>query len=134
VDPAIVGSWYAGRGGTQIAYDATTGSFGAPSGSGMMFVFHTDGTYQKGVQSIESGACTTGYVVVESGVATTSGSQLALHPTKGTMHEYSCSGTMDNEHATEIVDETLSWELEPSNALKIVDVATGNGAEFARSE
>lgn len=133
VDSALVGQWYAGRGGTMIAYDESTGSFGAPSGTGMMFVFHADGTYQKAFQSIESGACTVGFVTVESGVATTASGEVRLHPSSGTMHEISCSGSADNDHAITVSDESLAYALEAEDALRLTDTSTGAASEFRRT-
>lgn len=136
VDGTIVGSWYAGRGGTRMSYDPATGAFGPPAGSGMLFVFHADGSYVKAVQSLDSGACTMGFIATESGVATTSGERLLLHPTHGNLHNVSCSGAADTDKSTEVVDEALTWSVgafsqDPSQAALTLTNETGDTAEFA---
>lgn len=140
IDEALVGSWYAGRGGTSIGYDTTTGTFGAPNGTGMLYAFHEDGTYQKAVQSTEDGPCLLGYVTVESGVTSVvEPGKIALHPSKGVMNEYSCSTTPGPDKPVATHEDTLAWTLAPYSVdpsidgLTLVD-ANGASAEFRRTK
>lgn len=139
VDPALEGSWYAGRGGTTLPYDAQTGTFGAPTGDGMLFVFRSDGTYTKATQSIVSNpGCSTGYVAFEEGDATTQGSELRLHPSRGHLETVTCGGATTDE-PLDVKDETLDYAVGPFSqdpsieALTLHDGANGTSAEFRQT-
>jgi hypothetical protein len=138
--PALLGSWYAGRGGTSIPYDSQTGEFGAPSGDGLMFVFRADGSYTKATQSVVSNAdCTTGFMAFEDGTASTDGDQLELHPTRGHLEYFGCTGS-DTDKPIAVSDENLSWSLAPSSAdgsqmaLTLVSQSDGSSSEFRKVE
>lgn len=114
--PGIVGSWYAGQGGTTAPYDPGTGAWGTPTGKGLVYVFEADATYTKAFQSyVSSGGCTTGFTVFESGVASASGSRLTLTPTRGNKkYSDSCAPSLaSDDPLSELVTEQLTFRLEP---------------------
>jgi hypothetical protein len=139
LDPALDGSWYAGRGGTSIAYDSETGQFGAPNGDGLMFVFRADGTYTKVAQSVVSNAgCSTGFMAFEEGTATTQSTQLLLHPTRGHLEYFGCTAGSETDKPIAVSDEALTWSIAPysldpsMSGLTLVRVSDGSSSEFRR--
>jgi hypothetical protein len=112
LDPGLQGTWYAGRGGTNMPYDPATGAFGAPTGDGMLIAFRADGSYTLAQQSITSSSdCTSGFIAIEEGDAETSGSELRLHPTHGHMQTTMCGATTDQP--IDVSDSVYSYALAP---------------------
>jgi hypothetical protein len=134
VTPAeLEGSWYAGRGGTTAPYDPATGSWGMPSGSGLVYVFEPGGHYIKAYQSYESaGGCTTGFTAFENGDLAVDGATLVTHPTSGHMvYRATCSPELDSDTPLEdLVDETFTWSREGDTLLLRRD--DGAEATFTR--
>lgn len=117
---ALVGSWYAGRGGTTAPYDPAAGSWGMPSGQGLVYVFEAGGRYTKAFQSYESaGGCTTGFTAFESGDLIVGGTSLVTHPTSGHMvYRATCSPELDSDTALDqLADETFTWSRDGDTLL-----------------
>lgn len=137
LDSALVGDWFAGRGGTTAGYDPTTGASTA-NGDGLEFSFHAGGTYNKVLRSVESGGCTMGFLAFEEGTVTSDGNKLHLHPTKGHTQWTSCSGAADTDTPNDVKDETMTFTLAPFSAdsslegLTLVSDTDGSHAEFRR--
>jgi hypothetical protein len=115
----LVGSWYAGAGYTTAPYDPGTGSWGKPSGKGLVYVFEGSGTYTKAYQSYESsGGCTVGFTAFETGSLSASGTTLVTSPGSGHMvYEATCSPELNSDTPLDgLVDETFSWALVPSES------------------
>jgi len=135
---ALVGSWYAGRGGTTAPYDPVSGTFGRPSGSGLLYLFQPGGRYLKGFQSYESsGGCTTGFTVTEQGVIYATDSTLTTHPTSGRrVFEDTCAPSLDSDDpVTDLADETFTWEVsgdDPTAPVLSLVRTDGAAATFVR--
>lgn len=129
----LVGSWYAGRGGTSAPYDPATGSWGTPNGDGLVYLFEADGSYTKAFQSYASnGGCTTGFSAFEAGQVWMDDAMLTTHPTSGHLvFEDTCSPSLDSDEPLDsLQDETFTWELRSAELwLQRVD---GPEATFQR--
>lgn len=115
---SLVGSWYAGRGGTIVPYNPTTGAFGRPNGQGLVYIFDAGGRYRKAFQSYASnGGCTNGFTAHEEGTLTGEGGSLYLHPTQGKMIvEDTCAPSLGStKPLSSLADESFTWELRPSD-------------------
>jgi len=113
----IEGAWYAGRGGTTAPYDPATGSWGTPSGSGLVYVFEAGGTYTKAFQSYESsGGCTTGFTAFERGTLYADGAVITTSPHEGRLvYRATCAPELDSDDPiTDLADETFDWALRPN--------------------
>jgi len=114
IPAALVNSWYAGQGYTSVPYSPSTGTWGTPSGKGLIYIFEADGSYQKAFQSYESsGGCTTGFTAFESGTAIVNGDQLALSPDSGRLkYTASCAPSLDSDDPlVDLADEYFTWSL-----------------------
>lgn len=113
----LLGSWYAGRGGTSSPYDPATGAFGRPNGQGLIYVFEAGGRYRKAFQSYASnGGCTNGFTAHEEGSLTAEAHTLQLRPTSGhLLTEDTCAPSLNSdEPLTGLGDESFTWELRPA--------------------
>lgn len=136
----LQGAWYAGRGGTTAPYDPSTGSWGMPSGSGLVYVFEPGGTYTKAFQSYESsGGCTTGFTAFESGVLVADDQVLTTRPSSGRLvYRATCAPDLDSdEPLTDLYDETFDWalvpgEYDPASTVLYLRRTDGAEATFAR--
>ncbi|MBE7482084.1 MAG: hypothetical protein HS104_19165 [Polyangiaceae bacterium] len=130
----LVGSWYAGSGYTSTPYDPSTGAWGKPNGSGLVYLFRADGSYTKGFQSYySSGGCTTGFTAFEEGALEASASELSTHPSSGRVkYEDSCAPSLDSEEPAEALSvESFSWALHPSEydpSSLVLDLVRSDGA------
>lgn len=109
---ALVGSWYAGAGLTSQPYDSSTGSYGLPSGDGVLYTFKADGTYQKAFRGqVSSAGCTTGLSAYEAGVAQLDGATLRLVPMTGSLsYRDSCVPSLSSDKpATELEEESFQY-------------------------
>jgi len=131
----IVGSWYAGSGYTSVPYDPGTGSWGMPSGKGLVYVFAADGSYTKGFQSYESsGGCTTGFTAFEQGYADVTVDSLATYPSSGhlTFTDTCAPSLSSDDPIQDLAVEEFSWQLRPSDydpAETVLFLRRSDGAE-----
>lgn len=135
IPAGLVGSWYAGAGYTSAPYDPLSGSWGRPNGKGLVYLFEATRTYTKAFQSYESnGGCTTGFTAFESGELLVSGATLITRPSSGHLvYEATCSPELDSaEPLDDLVEETFSWQLRPSEydpAVTVLLLRSEDGAE-----
>lgn len=135
VPAEIVGSWYAGSGYTSAPYDPASGTWGTPTGKGLVYLFRADGTYTKGFQSYVSNyGCTTGFSAFEEGSLSATGHELATHPSKGHVQfKDTCAPSMDSdEPVADLTDEAFVWTLRPSDldsSLMVLDLRRDDGAQ-----
>jgi hypothetical protein len=115
LDAALVGTWWAGRGGTSSPYDPSTGSWGTPNGGGLGFVFRDDGSYTKVAMDYTStGDCTTGWSAFEDGTEVSDGSTVQLTPASGHIEfSSSCAPSEDSDKPIAVQDDTLSYAVAP---------------------
>lgn len=129
----LEGAWYAGRGGTTAPYDPASGSWGMPSGQGLVYVFEAGGTYTKGFQSYESaGGCTTGFTAFERGALIVEGSELTTRPSSGRLeYRATCSPELDSDEAlTDLVDEVFAWTVGVDEyGATVLELRRDDGAE-----
>ncbi|MGZ3455929.1 MAG: hypothetical protein ACXVEF_40360 [Polyangiales bacterium] len=133
---AIVGSWYAGAGYTSMPYDPATGTFGTPTGQGLVYVLRADGSYTKAYQSyVSNGGCTTGMSAFESGTISVNGDRLETDPTSGSTHfSDSCAPSLDSDKPAEsLAPETFTFTLEGSELVLVrSDGVTGRFRPLAQ--
>jgi hypothetical protein len=135
-DPALVGSWWAGRGGTSFPYDSQTGEWGTPNGGGLGFIFRADGSFTKAVLDYTStGSCTTGYSAFEDGTVTSDGGTLVLHKASGHIEFNStCVPSADSDKPLTVTDETLTYVIAPYSQDASMTGMTVTGQDGASSE
>jgi hypothetical protein len=131
----LVGSWYAGRGGTSAPYDPVSGTFGTPNGSGLVYLFGGDGRYTKAFQSYASnGGCTSGYTAFEAGTVHLEGNSLVTTPSSGHLkYTDSCAPSLDSDTPTapeNLVVERFSYSVDGDQLVLQRD--DGASSQFAR--
>jgi hypothetical protein len=137
---ALVGSWFAGRGGTSAPYDPDTGTWGAPNGTGMTFVFRADGSYTQATQGSASNlGCTSAWIAFEEGTATAEGERLFLHPTRGhRQYTDTCAPGLDSDDPIDVEDQAFTWSVGPYSVdaslagLTVQRESDGASAEFRK--
>jgi hypothetical protein len=136
LDSAIVGSWWAGRGGTSFPYDPTTGSWGTPNGGGLGFIFRGEGTYTKAsLDYTTTGDCTTGWSAFEDGTATSDGHSLQLSPASAHLQfNSSCAPSEDSDKPIAAQSETLVYSVAPYSQDPSVPALTLTAPDGASSE
>jgi hypothetical protein len=104
----LEGSWYAGAGYTSAPHNPDTGAWGTPSGQGLVYVFHGDGSYTKAYQSYNSaGGCTNGFTAFDEGDVTLQGTAIVLTPSSGHIQvSDTCAPSLDSDEP----DQNLSEE------------------------
>jgi len=135
VPAPLVGSWYAGRGGTSAPYDPVSGTFGTPNGSGLVYLFAGDGRYTKAFQSYASnGGCTSGYTAFEEGALRLEGSSLVTLPSSGHLrYTDSCAPSLDSDTPTapeNLVAERFLYAVDGDQLVLQRD--DGATSQFAR--
>lgn len=113
VPASIADGWYTGTISSVNFFNPTTGSWGAPSGTGMFFEFTADGYYEKGVllQSSLYG-CTMSFLAYDRGTMTVAGDRIVLYPTYGRIKSVdNCVAANNYERPDELQPETILWEL-----------------------
>jgi hypothetical protein len=119
VPAALAAEWYAGNVSSVNFFDASSGSWGAPSGPGIFFHFSPDGDYEKGVllQSSLYG-CTMTYEAYSRGTMTVSGDRIGLYPTYGKEKSVdSCVAANNYEKSYDAPAEDLQWQLDATQTL-----------------
>lgn len=141
VPQELIGQWYAGSGGTTAPYDPGTGSWGTPTGKGLLYVFSADGTFTKGFQSfVSSGGCTTGYTAASYGkLSFPAENRLTTRPDRGTfMYRDTCAPSLNSdEPLDDLSEETFDWaigadEYDPSVPVLWLRRTDGAEAVFRR--
>lgn len=115
VPAPLSASWYSGNVSSVNFHDPATGAWGAPSGTGMFFVFTPDGYYEKGVllQSSMYG-CTMTFTAYNSGTMTVAGDRFVLYPTYGRVKSVdNCVQANNYDRPDQLESETILWELGP---------------------
>ena len=113
VPAQIVGAWYAGTVSSVDFYNPNTGSWGAPSGTGVYFKFTSDGYYEKGVllQSTLY-SCTSTFYAYNKGTMTVEGDKIVLYPTYGKIKSLdNCVANNNYEKPDQLQSETILWQL-----------------------
>lgn len=129
----LEGSWYAGEGGTTVPYDPNTGEWGTPSGQGLVYVFHGDGSYTKAYQSYNSaGGCTNGFTSFDDGDVTLDGAGIVLTPSSShTKVSDSCAPSLDSDDPNDnLADERFDYAVS-GDALTLTR-SDGASAVFQR--
>jgi hypothetical protein len=115
VPAAIATTWQTGTVSSVNFFNASTGQFSSPTGTGLFYRFDSDGNYEKGMllQSSLYG-CTMTVVFYERGTVTTvegsldEGWTLQLHPTYGRQRSRdTCVASNNFEKPHQLADETL---------------------------
>ena len=117
VPQELVGGWYAGSGHTSAPYNPATGSWGTPSGDGLVYLFEQDGSYTKAFQSYYSNyGCTTGFTAFERGSLSIDGATLTTAPSQGRIEfrDTCVPSANSDELIAELEAEVFAWELRPS--------------------
>jgi hypothetical protein len=112
VPAPLVGAWQTGTVSSVNFYNPTTGSWGAPSGTGMFFKFTPDGYYEKGVllQSSLYG-CTMTFFAYNKGTMTVEGDKIVLYPTYGKIKSVdNCVADNNYDKPDQLKSETMLWE------------------------
>lgn len=112
VPAQLTGAWQTGTVSSVNFYNPITGSWGAPSGTGMFFKFTPDGYYEKGVllQSSLYG-CTMTFFAFNKGTMTVEGDKIVLYPTYGKIKSIdNCVQNNNYEKPDELKSETMLWE------------------------
>ncbi|MCC6751540.1 MAG: hypothetical protein IT371_28060 [Deltaproteobacteria bacterium] len=136
VPAVLVGSWFAGAGGTTTSFDPASGATGTPNGERLLYEFKADGSYRKTYQSYQaSGGCASGFTAAESGWAEASETTLTLTPDAGHLQvKNSCAPRLDSDKPLDqLAGESFTWtlvadELDPSHKLLRLVTASGAGA------
>jgi hypothetical protein len=108
----LVGTWYAGSGYTSAPYDGRTGQWGAPNGSGLIYVFNENGTYTKVFQSYHAnGGCTNGLTAFTNGTMRVSSEQIELYADSGHIKvSDSCAPSLNTDKPIrDLEDEVFGW-------------------------
>ncbi len=133
VPAKLVGSWYAGAGFTTAPYDSRTGTWGTPTGKGLIYVFRADGTYTKAFQSyVSNGSCTTGFTAFESGRMEVDQTTLHLTPREGKIsYRDTCVPSLNSDKPLrDLKNETLSFSLgDAPRSLRLANL-TGAASTF----
>lgn len=115
VPASIAATWQTGSVSSVNFFNASTGQFSSPTGTGLFYRFDHDGEYEKGMllQSSLYG-CTMTVVFYERGIVTAvegsldEGWTLQLHPTYGRQRSRdTCVAANNFERPHELADETL---------------------------
>ncbi len=112
VPAQLVSTWQRGTVSSINFYNPLTGTWGAPSGTGMFFKFTRDGYYEKGVllQSSLYG-CTMTFFAYNKGTMTVEGNKIVLYPAYGKIKSIdNCVEKNNYEKPDELKSETLLWE------------------------
>lgn len=132
----LVGSWVEGGQSISVDYDPATGSYGAPAGNQLVYIFRADGTYTKQVRRYTSnGGCTIANATTVQGTARYENSALVITPKSG------MSNYQDTCNPSVTADEPLPTKTLVAEQYGVVSLqrtalrlARGDGseAEFRR--
>jgi hypothetical protein len=115
VPAQLASTWQTGTVSSVNFYNPNTGSWGAPSGTGIFFKFAPDGYYEKGVllQSSLYG-CTMTFFAYHKGTMTVEDDKIVLYPTYGKIKSIdNCVANNNYEKPDELKSETMLWEIGP---------------------
>lgn len=113
VPAALVGRWHNGNLSSIGFFDAGSGTFGNPSGSGFFFNFTSAGNFEFGglLQSSWYG-CTTDFLSYKSGTMVVSGNTVTLYPRLAlTRKTDSCNPANNYEKTAGLDPETFQYEI-----------------------
>jgi hypothetical protein len=113
VPAQLTGAWQSGTVSSINFYNPTTGTWGAPSGTGMFFKFTRDGYYEKGVL-LQSSLynCTMTFFAYNKGTMTVEGDKIVLYPTYGKIKSIdNCVANNNYDKPDQLKSETMLWEL-----------------------
>lgn len=132
---ALVGTWFAGAGGTTVSVDPSTGVVGDSNAAGVTFAFGADGTYTKAFRGHSSaGGCGTTLHAYEVGTVAWEGETFTLQPASGTSwSENNCSPSLNQTHqlsAEQLDRGSYAWGFD-GDALLLQD-AQGALASYRR--
>jgi hypothetical protein len=109
----LVGNWYSGNISGINFFNATTGQWGAPSGTGIFFKFTQDGYYEKGtlLQSSLYG-CSTSFLAYNKGTMSVEGNMIVLYPTYGRIKSIdNCVAENNYEKSDQLQQEKIIWHV-----------------------